>query len=203
MRAHHLLVPPNRRLKAKRTPTGRQPHPTKPNEWGGIDMTKILVDGFRWVYIVVVLAWYTKKIVGSEVGLRSTTRQWLAALDRAVNRQFPGGARGHGLRLMSDHGGQPTSMAFMQACNILAVHQVFTSDNHPKGNADTERVKRTMKEECLWLRGWTSPVTLARALGKWSDDYNEHYLHSALGYKPLRQFEREYHGSHGTQSPAA
>jgi hypothetical protein len=31
----------------------------------------------------------------------------------------------------------------------------------------------------------------------------EHYLHSALGYKPPRQFEREYYTSHGTQFTAA
>jgi putative transposase len=50
-------------------------------------------------------------------------------------------------------------MAFMHACNILGIHQVFTSDNNPQGNADTDRVLRTLKEACLWLHEWTSPVT--------------------------------------------
>ena len=59
---------------------------------------------------------------------------------------------------------------------------------------------RTLKEECLWLHEWTCPFTLARALEKWIDDYNEHYLHSALGYKPPRQFEREYHSATGLSS---
>jgi putative transposase len=60
LREHPLLVQPNMKLKAKRTPTGCKPRPTKPNEWWGIDMTKVLVEGFGWVYIVVVLDWYTK-----------------------------------------------------------------------------------------------------------------------------------------------
>jgi putative transposase len=60
MRAHRLLVTPNLRLKAKRTPTRGKPKPTKPNEWWGIDMTKVLVQGFGWVYTVIVLDWYTK-----------------------------------------------------------------------------------------------------------------------------------------------
>jgi putative transposase len=64
LREHHLLVQPNMKLKAKRTPTGRKPRPTKPNEWWGIDMTKVLVEGFGWVYIVVVLDWYTTMLVG-------------------------------------------------------------------------------------------------------------------------------------------
>jgi putative transposase len=46
------------------TPSRSQPRPTKPHEWWGIDMTKVLVEGFGWVYFVLVLDWYTNKIVG-------------------------------------------------------------------------------------------------------------------------------------------
>jgi putative transposase len=69
----------------------------------------------------------------------------------AVNRQFPDGARGQDLALMCDNGSQPTAMAFMEDCATLRIHQAFTSYSNPKGNADTERVIRTLKEECLWL----------------------------------------------------
>jgi putative transposase len=65
MRAHQLLVTPNLRLKAKRTPPSSKPWPTQPNEWWGIDMTKVLVKGFGWVHIVLGLDWYTKKIGGT------------------------------------------------------------------------------------------------------------------------------------------
>jgi hypothetical protein len=68
------------------------------------------------------------------------------------------------MRRMSEHGGQPTSIAFMQAYSILGVHQVFSSDNNPKGTADTERVSRTLKEACRWLPECTSPFTFASAL---------------------------------------
>jgi putative transposase len=51
------LVPPNRKLKAKRTPTGSQPKATKPHEWWGIEMTKLLVGDFGWVSLVVVRDW--------------------------------------------------------------------------------------------------------------------------------------------------
>jgi putative transposase len=64
MREHNLLVQRNRKLKATRTPSRSKPRPTKPQEWWGIDMTKVMVEGFGWVYIVLVLDWYTKKIVG-------------------------------------------------------------------------------------------------------------------------------------------
>jgi hypothetical protein len=62
---------------------------------------------------------------------------------------------------------------------------------------------RTLKAEGLGLRDWTCPVELIKALEAWIADDHEPYLHSALGYKPPRQVEREYHISHGTQLPAA
>jgi putative transposase len=203
LQEHRLLVTATQRLKAKRTPTGSKPKPTKPNEWWGIDMTKVLVEGFGWVYIVLVLDWYTKKLVGYDVGNPCTARHWLTALDMAVNRQFPEGAPGQGVALMSDNGSQPTAMVFMQACASLGIHQAFTSYNNPKGNADTERLMRTLKEECLWLQEWTCPFALMRAIGSWVEYYNAHYLHSALGYKTPGQYEREYHRSHSSPFVAA
>ncbi len=196
MREHQLLVPPNLRLRAKRRPVQSKPKPTRPNEWWGIDMTKVMIDGFGWIYIVLVLGWYTKKIVGYYAGMQCATRHWLAALDRAVNRQFPEGAAGKGLALMSDNGCQPTSVAFMKACRTLEIHQAFTSYSNPKGNADTERVMRTLKEECLWLHEWTCPFQLAQALADWISYYNEHYLHSALAYRTPAQCERDYDNGH-------
>jgi transposase InsO family protein len=95
-------------------------------------MTKVLVQGFGWVYIVVILDWYTKKIVGYYAGIQCHATHWLAALEMAVNRQFPAGARGQGLSLMSDNGCQPTSRAFMEACSTLDIHQAFTGYNNPK-----------------------------------------------------------------------
>ena len=94
MREHQLLVQPSRRLKAKRTPTRSKPKPTRPNEWWGIDMTKVLVEGFGWVYIVIVLDWYTKKIVGFQAGLRCTAPQWLEAIRAGGEHAVPGWSTG-------------------------------------------------------------------------------------------------------------
>lgn len=192
MKNEGLLVKANLKIKACRTPVRNKPQATRPNQWWGIDMTKVMVEGFGWIYIVVVLDWYTKKIVGYYAGLQCRSKHWLEALNEAVNRQFPQGVREQGLNLMSDNGSQPTSVGFMQSCRALDIHQAFTSYNNPKGNADTERVFRTLKEELLWLREWTSPFELMDQLQQWVDYYNQRYLHSALGYKAPSQFEKEY-----------
>jgi putative transposase len=198
MQRHDLQVKPDKKLRATRTPTRSKPRPDRPNQWWGIDMTKVMVDGFGWMYIVVVLDWYTKKIAGYYTGMECRSKHWLEALDMAVNRQFPDGVRGNQLHLMSDNGSQPTSMGFMKTCRELEISQAFTSYNNPKGNADTERVFRTMKEELLWLREWTSPFELADALSSWIEKYNYCYLHSSLGYKSPIKFEEEYLNSHIT-----
>ena len=139
-------------------------------------MTKAMTDS-GWVYIVIVLDWYTKKVVGHYADSISRTPEWLEALDEAVNRQFPDGVRGHDLHLMSDNGSQPTSLRFMKACSGMEIHQAFTSYNNPKGNADTERMMRTLKEELIWLREWSNPaitpkrmltLELEHALNQWS-----------------------------------
>lgn len=166
-------------------------------------MTKVMVEPFGWMYVVLVLDWYTKKIVGHYAGLQAKGAQWLLALEQAVQRQFPAGVQGHRLSLMSDKGCQPTSVAFMKTCVTLGITQAFTSYNNPKGNADTERLMRTLKEELLWLREWTTPLELEHALTAWVDWYNTRYLHSALGYRPPCQVEQEYQASHSTQFVAA
>src|SRR4030042_4592951 len=145
------------------------------------------------MYIVLVLDWYTKKIVGYYAGVQCTTRHWLEALDMGVNNQFKTGVRDQGLHLMSDNGCQPTAVSFMQSCRALGIDQAFTSYNNPKGNADTERLIRTLKEEGLCLREWENMFELADELKNWTEYYNQSYLHSALGYKPPAQAEAEYY----------
>lgn len=203
MREQGLVVQGDPRLRATRTPTRSKPRPTAPNHWWGIDMTKMMVEPAGWVYLVLVLDWYTKKIVGHYARLRANTTHWLTALDMAVQRQFPYGSHDHGLHLMSDNGCQPSSVAFMKAAATLGITQAFTSYNNPKGNADTERLMRTLKEELLWLREWTSPLELEQSLTAWVEWYNTRYLHSALGYRIPCQVEQQHCTSHSTQFMAA
>ncbi len=65
----------------------------------------------------------------------------------AIMREFPEGVRGSGLKLISDNGSQPTAASFMRDMIELGIE--FTSYDNPKGNADTERVIRTIKEEVI------------------------------------------------------
>ena len=68
----------------------------------------------------------------------------------------PEGGRNYSLHLTSDNGSQPTSASFMRACSVLGIKQAFTAYNNPNGNANTERLIRTIKEELVWVNEFTS-----------------------------------------------
>ncbi len=114
-------------------------------------------------------------------------------MDMAVQNNFPDGVRNMGLNLMSDNGCQPTDRGFRRACVDMGITQAFTSYNNPKGNADTERMFRTAKEELLWLQEWENLGQLKSALSQWIDEYNTSYLHSSLGYRTPSEVHEEHH----------
>jgi putative transposase len=192
MKENNLLVGKNTKLKACRTPLKAKPQANRPNHIWGVDMTKVMAGCWGWLYLHVVLDWYTKKIVGYNLSLRSKTKDWLDAVDMALQRQFPAGIRGGNngsLYLVSDNGSQPTSLGFMAACSVLGIKQIFASYNNPKGNADTERVIRTIKEDLIWPNEFQTPFELEAALDKWVNDYNTDYPHSSLNYKTPCEYE--------------
>lgn len=176
----------------RREDKGSKPKAERPRQYWGIDMTKFFLNGIGWIYLIVILDWYSKKVVGWNVSLRCKTVDWLKAVDDAVLNEFPEGIRGKGLSLISDNGCQPTSQSFLKVLNILSINQILTSYNNPRGNADTERFMRTIKEELLWLNEFGSFEEAKRVIGEWMRWYNTKYVHSSLGYLSPEEYERRY-----------
>jgi len=195
MKEHKLMVTPDVRLKARRGPMRPKPHAERPNHFWGIDMTKIRMTSWGWVYLVVILDWHTKEIVGYSLGLQSKTEDWLKALSIAVNNRFPGGIQEslkERLFLLSDNGCQPTSQRFMMSCALLGIKQIFTTWSNPKGNSDTERVLRTLKEDLVWPYDWDNPFDFEVALNKWIESYNTDYPHQSLENMTPQQYHENY-----------
>jgi transposase InsO family protein len=119
--------------KAKRTSQRSKIRAEKPRQIWGIDMSKFLIPVTGWVYLVIVLDWYSKKIVGWDLSSRSKTGEWKRAVEVAVEREFPKGVRGRGLKLISDNGSQPTSRSFMKNMATLGIEQIFTSYSNSQG----------------------------------------------------------------------
>ena len=69
----------------------RKPKAERPLQFWGIDMTKFMIEGLGWAYLVIVLDWFTKEIVGFDISLRSKTENWLKALEMGLNKKFEAG----------------------------------------------------------------------------------------------------------------
>ena len=188
MKEHDLLVKKNQRLFAKRCSNKPKPRASKPNQFWGTDMTKIKLNAWGWIYLHIVIDWHTKEIIGYSVSTQSKTNDWLDALNDAVNTRFPEGIQANMPKLISDNGCQPTSIAYMKACNLLKIKQIFTTWNNPKGNADTERVMRTIKEDLVWTKDWDNPFLFETAFSDWIKSYNQDFPHQSLHYNTPFQF---------------
>ena len=112
----------------------------------------------------------------------------------AINARFPNGIlhAQHDLKLVTDNGCQPTSQGFMKACAGMKIKQIFTTWNNPKGNADTERVMRTLKEDIVWPYDWQSPFEFEQAFAKWVTQYNTDFPHQSLRYNTPEQFMKNH-----------
>ncbi len=82
-----------------------------------------------------------------------------------------------------------------QFIGVLGIAQIFTSFNNPKGNADTERFFRTLKEDLIWLNEWFSFEQLLQALKNWIAQYNQDYPHSGINHRTPQQFEDQFNPS--------
>lgn len=184
MKEAALLVTPNLRLKAKRHSFRQKPRAKVPNQYWGIDMTKIRLSSWGWIYIHCVIDWYSKEVIGSFVSTTSKSTDWLFALEQAVQNRFPEGihAKKGKPKLISDNGCQPTSETFMKACSTLGIKQIFTTWNNPKGNADTERFFRTLKEDLVWTHEWALPFEFQPDFDNWIQAYNSDFPHQSLRY---------------------
>lgn len=57
MKHHGLQEKKNRKLKALRRAHTKKPKPIHPHQWWGIDMTKVMSEGFGWLYGVIGIEW--------------------------------------------------------------------------------------------------------------------------------------------------
>lgn len=187
MREYNLILK-TRKKPASRQSNRRKPRPSRPYQWWGIDMTKFMVDGLGWIYLVGVVDWYSRKVVGYSLGRDCRSDLWIKALEEAVLAEFPEGSREQTLLLMSDNGSQPTSKKFMKVAALLGIQQAFTAYSNPKGNANTERWFRTIKEDCIWLHEWDSYKRVKADIDKYIDFYNNDYVHSALNGMSPNEF---------------
>ena len=80
MKENGLLVTKINKYRAKRKISRPKPKAFYPNHIWGTDMAKINIGSWGWYYLVIVLDWYTKEIIGYCLSLQSKSKDWQKAL---------------------------------------------------------------------------------------------------------------------------
>ncbi len=160
---------------------------TAPDQAWGSDATCVLT-GQGWLYVVVVLDLFSRRVVGWSMGAHLDAQMMLDALQMAINRRRPK----PGLVVHSDRGAQYASADYRQ---LLARHGLIASMSR-KGNcydnAYIESFWSSLKYEVVWHRKFATTDDARTALFDYIESfYNRTRLHSSLGYVSPITFESQ------------
>jgi transposase InsO family protein len=142
----------------------------------------------EFVYLAVILDAFSRKVVGWGLERTLASRLPIAALEQAVaKRQPPPGLVHH-----SDRGVQYASGDYVK---VLQKHQMIPSMSRPANpydNASCESFLKTLKREEVYANEYRDLEHLLGNIEAFIEQYyNRCRLHSALGYRPPEEFERE------------
>jgi putative transposase len=142
----------------------------------------------EFVYLAVVLDSFSRKVIGWALGRTLEATLPMEALKMALaKRSAPTGLVHH-----SDRGVQ---YACGDYTGLLADHGIQISmsrKGNPYDNARAESFMKTLKYEEVFRQEYRDLADAGRSLKRFIEKvYNEKRLHSALGYKPPAEFERD------------
>jgi putative transposase len=167
-----------------------------PNKRWVADITYVEIPG-DFVYTAFVMDLFSRKIVGWQVSDRLQADLALDALEMAIWRAGddldPGQLVHH-----SDRGVQYTSIRYAERLEKIKAARSVGSKGDSYDNAAAESLNSLYKKELIEPEGpWkgVSDVTLATL--EWVSWYNNERLHSACGYMPPEEFEKQYHARQG------
>lgn len=155
-----------------------------PNRRWATDFTTVYTAEDGVVAVVPVIDCGCRTVLELRVTKSQESPSILAGVGAALCAAFgTPSAVPDGLELRTDHGPQYTGEDCRELCARWKVDHTFAPVGRPTGNAVAERVIRTMKEECIWLRDWRSVTELQEGLEEWRRVYNEQRPHQALDWK--------------------
>lgn len=174
---HSLPVYPN---------LARELEPTAVNQLWVADITHIRLRE-EFVYLSVVLDAYSRRVIGWALGRTLEAALAVSALRMALQSRRPA----PGLVHHSDRGVQYASHEYTE---LLKDHEVTISmsrKGNPYDNAACESFVKTLKYDEVYRNEYRDFDDARRSIGQFVDIvYNQHRLHSALGYRAPADFEK-------------
>lgn len=148
--------------------------PWRANLLWGMDWTYLLIAGRFW-YLLVVVDWYSRKIVAWGLFPQITRFEVVACVTEAVALErideLPAGAMKP--RIVADHGSANTATYTKTNIEVQGLELWLSGVSRPTGNARTERTIGTLKWEEIQIEGEYTDEDHARSrLRPTIQDYN-------------------------------
>lgn len=164
----------------------------RPDEMWGTDMTTTvtLAEGHAAVFVAVDHA--TAECIGIHAEKSGNRFEALEPIRQGIREHFGRYTAqfATGLSVRHDHGSAYLSDVFQSELRFLGVQGSPAFVREPEGNGCAERFIRTLKENLLWVRSFTTVEELRQALLAFKDLYNRSWLIERHGFKtpaPARQ----------------
>ena len=141
-----------------------------------VDIAYLNISG-TFYYICTVLDGYSRAVVHWEIGEQMKEADVELIIQRGLEK-YPGMTP----RIISDNGPQFIARDFRAFIRLTGMTHVRTSPYYPQSNGKIERWHRTLKSTTIRPKA-PSSVEEARAIvSDFVAHYNDHRLHSAIGY---------------------
>lgn len=165
-----------------------QVHPPGPNQVWSWDLSYLPFFG-AFLYLVVILDVYSRKITGWKLCFHATVEPVKQAWDDALAQEgLLDRAEGpKGLEALSDHGSQMTAHSMAEFFRRLQIDQLFARYQTPTDNAWIESWFRLFKYDWLRFQEVCSFHQLETLIGQFVTYYNERRYHGAIGYVTPQQ----------------
>lgn len=152
---------------------------TQPNQVWSADITYIPMHrGF--MYLVVVLDWYSRYVLSWEVSNTLDGDFCLLALERALENTGP-------QIFNTDQGSQFTARAFTGRLAQTGIQISMAGKGRAFDNIFIERLWRTVKYEHIYLNEYSTGLDLVAGLASYFDFYNHERFHQSLDYRTPAQ----------------
>jgi putative transposase len=146
----------------------------RPNQVWCADITYIpLARGF--LYLVAIMDWHSRKVLGWRLSNTMDVQFCVDALEDALDRY------GAPDIFNTDQGSQFTSWAWTQRLKDAGVRISMDGKGRFLDNIFIERLWRSLKYECIYLRTFSGGRDARSGIGRWIDFYNHQRPHSAHG----------------------
>ncbi|MCU1276270.1 MAG: Integrase, catalytic region [Bryobacterales bacterium] len=174
---HNLPVYPN--LARDMTPNGV-------NQLWVADITYIRLRT-EFIYLAVVLDGFSRRVIGWAVGRRLEAGLAVSALTMALRQRRPEPGMAH----HSDRGVQYASHEYTALLKQHSIQISMSRKGNPYDNAACESFMKTLKYEEVYRSEYRHLADAYAQIAEFLECvYNQRRLHSALGYVPPAEFEK-------------